>query len=338
MPTESPPRVEDHVALLVQNARTRVAAAVQTGVDLVRRREVEAAAFKLRDGKQLGQLLLREVRPQEASTFAVGPAAAAEAFRLLGKFVPILSEQSNEPLDERVIRWMWAQLQGAQPKTVADYAERLVRVLTDLGVRGVKTRRFLLAKAALRRLSVMIRPNRAYPVTLAQVRDMADKLGRQRDTQAQAYVLLGWLLRSRLSDLRYLVREDVDRLENGGLRVYLKEKQQRKPMPPVYVAPGPWTDVVWDYVRTSRREFLFGGPQEFYHPLLERVRKVAPEEFVMGSMRRGAAHHIEEAEEPELTEMQALLRHQTPRVTRGYMAEVSSATMRNVERLTRSMQ
>lgn len=279
--------------------------------------------------------------------FAIAPRGTREADRLLRSFAQkVEADKDEKNLDVLLVEWMWESLKGAAPRTVADYAERLVRRLADLGVQGVKTRRYKQAKQTLRRFSVMVRPNRAVPVKTPDVICMLDALRRRNDPQAEAAVALTWLSRARISDLKYLMSEDIRLLNDGSLAVYLKEKQQRKWMPPVYVPYGDLLERVTPFL-LSTPGFLFGGDDRtdsggkdgfIYDAMIRRIRKVAPPSFWTHSLRRGATQQIEANEAPTDEEMRSLLRHNSARQTKEYMAEVSTATMERERRLTRSLQ
>lgn len=321
------------------------------GPPLKERQELEAKVFVARGGKQVARAIRENVPWERAHEFAVGPHAAREALRLVAKFHEFWNrpENSSLPPDAALVKHMWQCLETAQPRTVQDAMDRVVKQLHREGVTGVRTQRFLGARAALKRLSVMARPVQAEPLKLEDVKGAVEALGQKGELAAAAMLALAWVTRSRVPDLRVLTVEDVREVEGAGaadvgvvgLEVWAKEKQARTWRPPIYAPPGALTAVVVAWVRRvqaeGRRE-VFGAGVAEYERILGLLRGALPAGSWLHGVKRGAAQAVEAATGAGPEEMRQLLRHQNVEVTHRYLNATTAKRRRQEEQLTRALQ
>eukprot|EP00755_Sulcionema_specki_P017194 Sspe_Gene.63848::Locus_37025_Transcript_2_2_Confidence_0.667_Length_1880::g.63848::m.63848 len=171
----------------------------------------------------------------------------------------------------------------AAPRSAANYAEALVKVLRDqMMISEAEVKYLRMNIRALRRLGVLIAPQGARPLTTPEVKGMVESLVEKGDDRAAALMALSWLLRARAPDLRSITSEDVTEVGEGppdkvGLLVRMRAKSDtREVVKPLYVPPGPITAVVVAFSRRNPKRW-FGPSRRRIARLVRRARAVAPE-------------------------------------------------------------
>eukprot|EP01063_Lacrimia_lanifica_P026708 TRINITY_DN3642_c0_g1_i20.p2 TRINITY_DN3642_c0_g1~~TRINITY_DN3642_c0_g1_i20.p2 ORF type:complete len:438 (-),score=35.63 TRINITY_DN3642_c0_g1_i20:92-1405(-) len=257
-----------------------------------------------------------------------------ESDRLFHKF-RAFPRRSGEAADDHLVRFVSHSLQTASPGSVLGYRARLLRELQRRGCRGYRTMKIQATKRAVKRFAAMVKPRQAMTVAPRQVHDAVRALMTWGYRREAAMVAVAWMLRSRLSDAKYLVTSDVKEVLNPGgppsrvgAEVLLREKLTLEWKPPTYLPPGHISGVFVEWVRAVRRaggRTLF-NPEE-YTLIKSRVRRALPPGAWVNSLRRSAVQAIEAAFGISVEEAGELLRH-THAVVDGAPPDLNEGAVR----------
>ena len=266
------------------------------------RRELDHAIFSIRDTKELGRAVRERTSWDTMCKFAVGPQTAQGSDRVWAVFQKYCDEHGFSPTEAALLRYAHSALETAGPKTVAAYVRKILHRCKQTGIRGVRTRRVQDTVRALTRMSSAVRSVQAPPVSTQQVAAATKALEEGGDLQAAAFVAMTWLTRSRVPDLRFMTSKDWAELENSGgppatvgAKLYAKEKGAKEARPGIYLPPGRLTGVAVRFWRQWQGTgYAFGGESGEYVDLKRRIHSALPEGSWLHSLKRGAAHEIEE--------------------------------------------